>query len=953
MRNGRCRGMLFAIALAGTCMCIRQSPAAIQVSSGTATITHDRDLLTDDQLVTFTSVTPLLLTDINPPVDSRYDNLGYGGSYRNYSSAHYGVGYLINNTTAGLALRLNSGLEVIDPDRVFAGPSSLKYDVDYWWTVPAATQFGPFANGFGAFIVNGSVGAAGSAQLLANLTFKNQNGVDLRAPWVINQSWGPGSFSQTISTARPLMAPGAAQGVLPANSKLHISGSIELRVSDDGDYTALAISNSDISAAPVSGIAKPRPGQTMVWTDLTAWESPPSAQDTGIVRAPNGVGYRALFADAATVSLPSPVTLGTLDVSTQYSLNLMGPGPLRFQNQPGGGNAVLNLRTRDSWASFNVPVELASTLDVMSAELKTGLASQNRVGFAGDISGSGGINLFGSGILELRGNNTYSGGTKIYGGRLYISSSSISGTDSGDVIVGKTSNTLGGSLFISGPIAGRVVMNGGSVSLGDDVNTITVGGLTLTGAGALTMKGGPAGFDRVNVTGVDTFNVIGTEAIMLREQGAINPGDYVVIDYNGAPAGSVNNLYFDSLMIGGYVTSLVHDTANTNVVLRLTKPPEWNLSGVGSWGNAANWSPTGPPATVAWLTNKITAPSTVTLDGDRSLDMLKLDSSQPYTIAAGSGGSLIIGDSRYYGTVTVSSGAHQIAAPVVINASSTNIDIAAGSELRLTGPLIVNDKIFAKNGAGTLTISGPQTYRGYPWLVVWDGVLNLNSNAGPGVGFEGLALTAAAAGRVVLGTDQVLRGLQVDHDNDHDAGLDLNSPAGAGQYRLVTVAHAVLPYDRDQLWLALMKANAPDAKPGVGIFDSNLHPLSRIGMAILNGQIVIRPTRIGDLNLDGMVSISDFVDLAANFGKSSVTWQEGDLNYDGSVTIADLIDLAANFNTSYAGESWPIGAADAKTLADFAAKNVPEPGLLGLCAVTLVLSVRRSVRKCTPSSAGR
>jgi len=81
-----------------------------------------------------------------------------------------------------------------------------------------------------------------------------------------------------------------------------------------------------------------------------------------------------------------------------------------------------------------------------------------------------------------------------------------------------------------------------------------------------------------------------------------------------------------------------------------------------------------------------------------------------------------------------------------------------------------------------------------------------------------------------------------------------------------------------------------------------------------------RLTRIGDLNLDGAVTISDFIDLASNFNKAG-TWQEGDLNYDGFVTISDFIDLASNFNQSVSGEAMPISESDAAMLAQFAAER--------------------------------
>ena len=126
----------------------------------------------------------------------------------------------------------------------------------------------------------------------------------------------------------------------------------------------------------------------------------------------------------------------------------------------------------------------------------------------------------------------------------------------------------------------------------------------------------------------------------------------------------------------------------------------------------------------------------------------------------------------------------------------------------------------------------------------------------------------------------------------------------------------------------------------------NTRSNSRLGIAVVVDHVLIRPTRIGDLNLDGVVTIADFIDLASHFNLiGTATWQEGDLNYDRNVTIADFIDLAGNFNMSYAGDAWPISAADAAMLADFAqAHGVPEPGvaLIMLGAVGALVRRRRA-----------
>ena len=119
-----------------------------------------------------------------------------------------------------------------------------------------------------------------------------------------------------------------------------------------------------------------------------------------------------------------------------------------------------------------------------------------------------------------------------------------------------------------------------------------------------------------------------------------------------------------------------------------------------------------------------------------------------------------------------------------------------------------------------------------------------------------------------------------------------------------------------------------------------------------DGYILMRPTRTGDLNLDGAVTISDFIDLASNFNRTSdTTWQEGDLNYDGAVTISDFIDLAANFNGTYAGSIGAVSAEDQQTLARFASSigvdpsvigsAVPEPEMVGVLGSFMVLALRK------------
>ena len=55
--------------------------------------------------------------------------------------------------------------------------------------------------------------------------------------------------------------------------------------------------------------------------------------------------------------------------------------------------------------------------------------------------------------------------------------------------------------------------------------------------------------------------------------------------------------------------------------------------------------------------------------------------------------------------------------------------------------------------------------------------------------------------------------------------------------------------------------------------------------------------------MDGGVSISDFITLSAHFGESDQSWANGDLNGDGLVTVSDIIDLVSNWGTESPSEA--------------------------------------------------
>ena len=81
------------------------------------------------------------------------------------------------------------------------------------------------------------------------------------------------------------------------------------------------------------------------------------------------------------------------------------------------------------------------------------------------------------------------------------------------------------------------------------------------------------------------------------------------------------------------------------------------------------------------------------------------------------------------------------------------------------------------------------------------------------------------------------------------------------------------------------------------------------------------------------MTISDLAGLESNFNKTSATWAMGDVNYDGVVSISDYIDLAAHFGQTMGG---PIVVGN----------PVPEPGEIGMMMIAVSMLLRRRRRDC-------
>jgi autotransporter-associated beta strand protein len=280
---------------------------------------------------------------------------------------------------------------------------------------------------------------------------------------------------------------------------------------------------------------------------------------------------------------------------------------------------------------------------------------------------------------------------------------------------------------------------------------------------------------------------------------------------------------------------------------------------------------------------------------------------------------------------------------VTVSNSSGNYTISGAGSIAGTGSL-------TKMGSSTLTLntlntySGGTTVSGGTLVIGVNGALPSHSLAITG----GIVQLAASTGLAQITSLSISAGAALDITNNH---------------MIITYAPGMQAAVDAAIRGYLIAGRNGGAWNGTGGIDSSIAALPvnshyGIGYAdgadgvvvgLSSGQIEIKYTLLGDADLDGAVTGSDFTALVGNLGKSGRTWDQGDFDYDGSVTGSDFTALVGNLGKSASGADVILAAADYAAIDAFAAANglmadVPEPAsftLLGLAAAALLAPRRR------------
>jgi fibronectin-binding autotransporter adhesin len=459
--------------------------------------------------------------------------------------------------------------------------------------------------------------------------------------------------------------------------------------------------------------------------------------------------------------------------------------------------------------------------------------------------------------------------------------------------------------------------------------------------------GGTGGLNVVNQGGTSSLQISGTNT--WGGGTTVTNGNLQLGSSTALPTGTALTLSAVDLPAG--VLDLNGFNANVSSITVLTGP---NTVSLGAFAQIINTSATPGTATLtfAGVNANPSAPTAFNITDSSATG----GSATALVVASG---MLTLGGNNTYG------GGTTIDAPATLTLSATGgTPLPVGGNVVNNGALVVNDLITTGNisGTGTTTVNALMSLSAGAFTQ--GALVNNGSTAVTGAGTVGpisgagtLTVGGGAAGNILkLATGSGLStqdGLTIDANSALDIGNNhVIINYGTNADPIATIRGYLVAGFANKAWNGTsttggaINSSAANASYGIGYGDG----ADGIVKGLSSGQILIKYTLYGDLNLDGVVNGTDFGILAAHFGKNAPNWDEGDLNYDGVVNGTDFGLLASNFGKSDSGVAVALPASQWAALDAFAASHglladVPEPTTLGLMVLAGAGALARRRRR--------
>ena len=458
-------------------------------------------------------------------------------------------------------------------------------------------------------------------------------------------------------------------------------------------------------------------------------------------------------------------SLGTTNTNTVSSLSLsnltFASGASAFTLS--GSSITLSSGTISSLSSNLQTVNLG--IELVGSNLVTSAANRAIV-LGGNIVGSGSLNKTGAGVLTLSGSNSYTGATNVTTGTLALGSNTALGsatavTVSAELATGSFTNSVGAVTLTSGSITGGGTLVGTGYTVRAGSVSAVLGGtgaLTKTTVGTVTLSGSNTYTGLTTVSAgtlaYGTSNAIASGDVTVNAGGELALGNYSdtvgLVTLNGGTASS-------AVISGGsgILTASSYSLVSGSVTA--------NLAGSGTLSKTS-------AQTVALTgSNSFTGDMTISQGVLNIQNNNALGTTSGSTAIASSGAALelqnnitVTGETIVYSGVGVSSqgairnisGTNTLAGNLIQNgtlagrinsdagllrlvsgtlSNSSNLGLTVGGAGdTLIGSIITGTNALNKDGAGTLTLSGSNTFTGATNIT--DGKLVYGTNDALGTG---------------------------------------------------------------------------------------------------------------------------------------------------------------------------------------------------------------------------
>jgi len=524
--------------------------------------------------------------------------------------------------------------------------------------------------------------------------------------------------NSTITNSANVTLAGAVSG----DFDLTKSGSATLTLSNTNSHRSSIVTGGALSVASSDAVGSNGlvlNGGNLVSTGAQTFSKPISVQQDAMITTTNGImtvsGVISGTGKITKAGGQGLVLQGTNTHTGNWQINA-GSVTTTGGAAIGDGSAVVLNNSGSLVISASETIGgisgASGTSVVLSAGQTLTVAQSTDTEFGGAISGQGGLTKSGTGTLTLSGLNTYTGATTVSAGTLALSGGdALADASSVTVSAAGTLSVAASETIASLSGAGTVTISAATLTVGADGSSSTFSGIIQDGSSAGNLA--KSGTGTLTLSGANTYT--GTTTIS---------AGTLVAAHDSALGGTAGGTTVSS---GGALSIGAGRTIAENLA----------LSGTGSFNSGALVQTSAGTST---LTGTVTLTNNATITTSTGTAVLVLDG------VVGGGGALtkagagvlqLNGNNSYSGATTVSAGFLRAYHSNALGTTSAGTTISSGASLRIGDDVTLAENLSvsglgsSNNGAiqfsGTTgTISGNITLTGDTRFSVLDGTLTLS-----------------------------------------------------------------------------------------------------------------------------------------------------------------------------------------------------------------------------------